>query len=81
MMIYQPMDFPQAKAEAAEYARERHTETMVVILEDEQFMWVTTRHYITDDAIHPFQEAWYSACGKAENEALLATAITWMHQR
>ena len=80
-MIYQPMDFPQAKAEADEHARERHTETMVVILEDEQFMWLTKGQFLTDDAIHPFQEAWYSACGKAENEALLATAITWLHNR
>ena len=80
-MIYRPMGFQQAAAEAAEHARESGTETIVAILEDGQFMWVTKGQYLSDDAIHPFQEAWYSACGKAENEALLATAITWMHQR
>jgi len=80
-MIYQPMDFPQAKAEADEHARERHTETIVVILEDEQFMWLTKGQFLTDDAIHPFQEAWYSACGKTKNEALLAAAVAWLHNR
>jgi len=79
-MIYSPMNFPQAKAEATEHARESGTETIVVILEDSRFMWITKGQYLSDDAIHPFQEAWYSACGKAENEALLASAVAWLHQ-
>jgi len=80
-MIYQPMDFQQAKAEATEHARESGSETIVVVLEDSQFMWVTKDQYLSDDAIHPFQEAWFSACGEAENEALLAAAVEWLHNR
>ena len=80
-MIYQPMGFQQAKAEGAEHARESGTETIVAILENGQFMWITKGQYLSDDAIHPSQQAWYSACGKTKNEALLAAAVAWLHNR
>jgi len=80
-MIRKPRDYSTAKSEAAEHARERGVSTVVVALADGRFEWMTQSQYIHDDAIHPFQEAWFSEANAEDNTALYETAIMWREEQ